>query len=123
MVLKYIKSIWQSSSTSQVKTSLMTFISTTEEQLQDWKHLLKEGIGIIFIGLVNLTTVSLLLITSLAILFLILIYGLVTSLVKLVTRLSYWATQASSPIIWPNKPSHVKRLRSQIGACGCRICY
>ena len=87
MVLKYIKSIWQSSSTSQVKTNLMTFISTTEEQLRDWKHLLKEGIGITFTGLVNLTTISLLLITSLAILFLILTYGLVTSLAKLVMNI------------------------------------
>ena len=83
MVLKYIKSIWQSSSTSQVKTNLITFINTTEEQLQDWRHLLKEGIGITFTGLVSLTTISLLLITSLVILFLILIYGLVTSLAKL----------------------------------------
>ena len=37
MVLKYIKSIWQSNSTSQVKTNLTTFISTTAEQLQDCK--------------------------------------------------------------------------------------
>ena len=82
MVLKYIKSIWQSNSTSQVKTSLTTFINTTVEQLQDWRPLLKEGIAISFISLVNLITISLLLITSLVILFLILIYGLVTSLVK-----------------------------------------
>ena len=83
MALKYIKTIWQSNSTSQVKTNLTTFINTTAEQLQDWKHLLKEGIGITFIGFLNLMTVSLLLITSLVILFLILIYGLVTSSVKL----------------------------------------
>ena len=87
MVLKYIKSIWQSSSTSQVKTNLITFINTTEEQLQDWRRLLKEGIGITFTGLVNLTTISLLLITSLVILFLILTYGLVTSLAKLVMNI------------------------------------
>ena len=84
MALKFIKSIWQSNSTSQVKDNLTTFINTTEEQLRDWKPLLREGIGITFIGFLNLMTISLLLITSLAILFLILIYGLVTSLVKLV---------------------------------------
>ena len=84
MVLKYIKSIWQSNSTSQVKDNLTTFINTTEEQLRDRKPLLREGIGITFIGFLNLMTISLLLITSLAILFLILTYGLVTSLVKLV---------------------------------------
>jgi hypothetical protein len=83
MVLKYIKSIWQSSSTSQVKQGLMTFIDTSVKQLQDWRPLLKEGIGISFISLVNLITVTLLLITSLAILLLILIYGLATSLAKL----------------------------------------
>jgi hypothetical protein len=87
MVLKYIKHIWQSNSTSQVKTNLTTFINTTVEQLQDWKLLLKEGIGITFIGLVNLMTISLLLITSLVILFLILIYGLATSLAKLVMNI------------------------------------
>ena len=52
MVLKFIKSIWQSNSTSQVKEGLMTFISTSVEQLQDWKPLLKEGIAISFISLV-----------------------------------------------------------------------
>tara|TARA_B100001564_G_scaffold165357_1_gene139021 strand:- start:170 stop:781 length:612 start_codon:yes stop_codon:yes gene_type:complete len=82
MVLKYIKSIWQSNSTSQVKTNLTTFINTTVEQLQDWKPLLKEGIAISFISLVNLITISLLLITSLVILCLILIYGLATFIGK-----------------------------------------
>ena len=66
------------------KTNLMTFISTTVEQLQDWKHLLKEGIGISFISFLNLITITALLITSLVILFLILIYGLVTLLASLV---------------------------------------
>ena len=74
MVLKYIKSIWQSNSTSQVKANLTTFINTTVEQLQDWQPLLKEGIAISFISLVNLITISLLLITSLVILCLILIW-------------------------------------------------
>ena len=60
---------------------------TTVEQLQDWQPLLKEGIAISFISLVNLITISLLLITSLVILCLILIYGLATSLAKLVTIL------------------------------------
>ena len=69
-------------STSQVKDNLTTFINTTEEQLRDWKPLLREGIGITFITFLNLMVISLLLITSLAILFLILTYGLVTSLVN-----------------------------------------
>ena len=87
MVLKYIKSIWQLNSTSLVKEKLMTFISTVGEQLQDWKHLLKEGIGISFISFLNLITIATLLIISLVILLLILIYGLVTSLVELVMTL------------------------------------
>ena len=36
MVLKYIKSIWQSNFILQVRTSLTTFISTTAEQLHIW---------------------------------------------------------------------------------------
>ena len=44
MALKFIKSIWQSNSTSQVKDNLTTFINTTEEQLRDWKPLLIEDI-------------------------------------------------------------------------------
>ena len=66
----------------------ITRFSPSVEQLQDWKPLLKEGIGITFIGFLNLMTISLLLITSLAILFLILIYGLVTSLAKLVMTIT-----------------------------------
>ena len=66
----------------------MTFISTVGEQLQDWKLLLKEGTAISFISFLNLIIVIALLITSLAILLLVLIYGLVTSLVELVMILT-----------------------------------
>ena len=62
MVLKYIKSIWQLNSTSQVKTNLMTFINTADEQLHYWRPLLREGIDTFFISLVNLMTILMLLI-------------------------------------------------------------
>ena len=75
MVSKYIKSIWQSNYTSQVKTKATTFIDTVDEQLQNWPLLLREGIDIFFISLVNLITILLLWITLSAILLLILIYG------------------------------------------------
>jgi len=87
MVLKYIKSIWQLNSTSQVKTNLMTFINTADEQLHDWKPLLREGIDTFFISLVNLITILMLLITSLAISLLILTDGLGTLLVTQVTKI------------------------------------
>ena len=87
MVSRYIKSIWQSNSTLQAKTKAMTFISTADEQLHDWKPLLKEGIDTSFTNLVNLITVAILLITSLVISLLILIYGLGTSLATLVTKI------------------------------------
>ena len=41
MVSKYIKSIWQSNYTSQVKTKATTFIDTVDEQLQNWPLLLR----------------------------------------------------------------------------------
>ena len=87
MVSRYIKSIWRSNSTSQAKTKAMTFISTADEQLHDWKPLLKEGIDTSFTNLVNLITTLILLITSLAISLLILIYGLGTLLVTQVTKI------------------------------------
>jgi len=81
MVLKYIKSIWQSSYILQVRTRVMTSINTLGEQKQGWIHLLKEGIGIFFTSLVELIAIVILLITLSAILFLILICGLGISLV------------------------------------------
>ena len=53
MVSKYIKSIWQSNYTSQVKTKATTFIDTADEQLQNWPPLLREGIDIFFTSLVE----------------------------------------------------------------------
>ena len=87
MVSRYIKSIWQSNSTLQAKTKAMTFISTADGQLRNWKPLLKEGIDTSFTNLVNLITVAILLITSLAISLIILIYGLVISLATQVMKI------------------------------------
>ena len=56
MVLKYIKSIWQSNYISQAKTEVTTFIDTADEQLQSLKPSLKEGIDIFFTNLVALIT-------------------------------------------------------------------
>jgi hypothetical protein len=76
MVLKYIKSIWQSSYILQVRTRVMTSINTLGEQQQGWIHLLKDGIGIFFTSLVELIAILILLIILSVILFLILISGL-----------------------------------------------
>ena len=81
MVLKYIKSIWQSNYISPVKTRVMTTINTMAEQRQGWKHSLKEGIGIFFTSLVELIAIVMSLIILSAILFLTLIFGLGISLV------------------------------------------
>ena len=73
---KYIKSIWQSNYISQAKTEVTTFIDTADEQLQDWKPLLKEGIGIFstnFLGLITALLWSTILLVTLSV---ILIYGL-----------------------------------------------
>ena len=81
MVLKYIKSIWQSSYILQVRTRVMTTINTMAEQRQGWIHSLKEGIGIFFTSLVELIAIVMSLIILSAILFLTLIFGLGISLV------------------------------------------
>ena len=51
MVLKYIKSIWQSNYISQARTEVTTFIDTADEQLQSLKPSLKEGTDIFFTNL------------------------------------------------------------------------
>ena len=81
MVLKYIKSIWQSNYISPVRTRVMTTINTMAEQRQGWIHSLKEGIGIFFTNLVELIAIVMSLIILSAILFLTLIFGLGISLV------------------------------------------
>jgi hypothetical protein len=86
MVLRFIKSTWLSNFTSQAKTNLMTFINTMVEQRQGWVPLLKDGIGIFFTNFLNFIMIGMLLITLLAILLPILIYGLVTLSVDLVMR-------------------------------------
>jgi len=82
MVLKYIKSIWQSSYISLVRTRVMTTINTMAEQRQGWIHSLKEGIGIFFTNLAELTAILMSLIILSVILFLTLIFGLGISLVE-----------------------------------------
>jgi len=86
MVLKYIKSIWQSNYISQAKTEVTTFIDTADEQLQSLKPSLKEGIDIFFTNLVALITALLWSITLLVTLSIILIYGLAILLAQLVTK-------------------------------------
>ena len=86
MVLKYIKSIWQSNYISQAKTEVTTFINTADEQLQDWKPSLKEGIDIFFTNFLGLITALLWSITLLVTLSIILIYGLAILLAQLVTK-------------------------------------
>jgi len=81
MVLKYIKSIWQSNYILQVRTRVMTIINTMAEQRQGWIHSLKEGIGIFFTSLVELIAILMSLIILSVILFLTLIFGLGISLV------------------------------------------
>ena len=81
MVLKYIKSIWQSSYILQVRTRVITTINTMAEQRQGWIHSLKEGIGIFFKSLVELIAILMSLTILSAILFLTLIFGLGISLV------------------------------------------
>ena len=81
MVLKYIKSIWQSNYISPVRTRVMTTINTMAEQRQGWIHSLKEGIGIFFTNLVELIAIVMSLIILSVILFLTLIFGLGISLV------------------------------------------
>jgi hypothetical protein len=85
MVLKYIKSIWQSNYISPVRTRVMTTINTMAEQRQGWIHSLKEGIGIFFTSLVELIAIVMSLIILSVILFLTLIFGLGISLVDQVT--------------------------------------
>ena len=82
MVLKYIKSIWQSNYISPVRTRVMTTINTMAEQRQGWIHSLKEGIGIFFTSLVELIAILMSLIILSVILFLTLIFGLGTLLVE-----------------------------------------
>ena len=82
MVLKYIKSIWQSNYISPVRTRVMTTINTMAEQRQGWIHSLKEGIGIFFTNLVELIAILMSLIILSVILFLTLIFGLGISLVE-----------------------------------------
>ena len=82
MVLKYIKSIWQSNYISPVRTRVMTTINTMAEQRQGWIHSLKEGIGIFFTSLVELIAIVMSLIILSVILFLTLIFGLGTLLVE-----------------------------------------
>ena len=82
MVLKYIKSIWQSSYISLVRTRVMTTINTMAEQRQGWIHSLKEGIGIFFTSLVELIAIVMSLIILSVILFLTLIFGLGILLVE-----------------------------------------
>ena len=82
MVLKYIKSIWQSNYILQVRTRVMTTINTMAEQRQGWIHSLKEGIGIFFTSLVEIIAIVMSLIILSAILFLTLIFGLGISLVE-----------------------------------------
>jgi hypothetical protein len=86
MVLKYIKSIWQSNYISQAKTEVTTFINTADEQLQDWKPSLKEGTDIFFTNFLGLITALLWSITLLVILLIMLIYGLAILLAQLVTK-------------------------------------
>ena len=86
MVLKYIKSIWQSNYISQAKTEVTTFIDTADEQLQNLKPSLKEGTDIFFTNLVALITALLWSITLLVTLSIILIYGLAILLAQLVTK-------------------------------------
>ena len=81
MVLKFIKSIWQSSYTLQVRTRVMTTINTMAEQRQGWIHSLKEGIGIFFTSLVEPIAILMSLTILSAILFVTLIFGLGISLV------------------------------------------
>ena len=86
MVLKYIKSIWQSNYISQARTEVTTFIDTADEQLQSLKPSLKEGTDIFFTNLVALITALLWSITLLVTLSIILIYGLAILLAQLVTK-------------------------------------
>jgi hypothetical protein len=86
MVLKYIKSIWQSNYISQAKTEVTTFIDTADEQLQSLKPSLKEGTDIFFTNFLGLMTALLWSITLLVTLSIILIYGLAILLAQLVTK-------------------------------------
>jgi len=86
MVLKYIKSIWQSNYISRAKIEVTTFIDTADEQLQSWKPSLKEGIDIFFTNFLGLITALLWSITLLVTLSIILIYGLAILLAQLVTK-------------------------------------
>ena len=85
MVLKFIKSIWQSNYILQVRTRVMTTINIMVEQRQGWIHSLKEGIGIFFTNLAELIAIVMSLIILSAILFLTLIFGLGILLVDQVT--------------------------------------
>ena len=87
MVLKFIKSIWQSNYILQVRTRVMTTINTMAEQRQGWKHSLKEGTSIFFTSLVELIAIAMSLIILSVILFLILICGLGILLVNLVMKI------------------------------------
>ena len=60
----------------------MTTINIMAEQRQGWKHSLKEGIGIFFTNLAELTAILMSLIILSVILFLTLIFGLGISLVE-----------------------------------------
>ena len=85
MVLKFIKSIWQSNYISLVRTRVMTTINTMAEQRQGWIHSLKEGIGIFFTSLVELIAIVMSLIILSVILLATLICGLGILLVDQVT--------------------------------------
>ena len=85
MVLKFIKSIWQSNYILQVRTRVMTTINIMAGQRQGWIHSLKEGIGIFFTNLAELIAIVMSLIILSVILFLTLIFGLGILLVDQVT--------------------------------------
>ena len=85
MVLKFIKSIWQSSYILLVRTRVMTIINIMVEQRQGWIRSLKEGIGIFFTSLVELIAIVMSLIILSVILLATLICGLGILLVDQVT--------------------------------------
>ena len=88
MVLKFIKSIWQSNYISLVRTRVMTTINTMAEQRQGWIHSLKEGIGIFFTSLVELIAIVMSLIILSVILLATLICGLGISLAGQVKKIT-----------------------------------
>ena len=88
MVLKFIKSIWQSNYILQVRTRVMTTINTMAEQRQGWILSLKEGISIFFTSLVELIAIAMSLIILSVILLATLICGLGISLAGQVKKIT-----------------------------------